>query len=113
MQINPIQFKVEVSPTTEHVNEKGEYVFGIYTSNCCDDDIEKAIQSVAELWETQHLEAEVTLTINVKIRDIYENLFHVYNSMKKIEVENMPLFEALKNDCQWIVDQINTLEVIK
>ena len=113
MRTKPISFQVEVTPTTEHVNDDGEYVFGIYAASCCNDEIEQAIQKTAELWEAQYLDADVSLTIHVRTRSLYENLFHMYNRDEKIHAQEMSSFEALKNDCQWIVDQINKLEVIK
>jgi hypothetical protein len=113
MTTTNIEFEVEVDPTTEHVNDEGEYVFGIYATNVCNDDIEKAIQSVAELWEAQYLEADVNLTINVRVRSLYEYLHNMRTANGRFDAESKPLFEALKNDCQWIVDQINKLEVIK
>jgi hypothetical protein len=35
----------------------------------------------------------------------------MYNAQGKIQEEDTPLFEALRKDCQWIVDQINSLEM--
>ena len=106
-----IQFTVDETPTTESINEKGEYVFGIYTSNSCDGEIEQCIETMAELWKMESIRSEVTLTINVRLRSLYETLYEMYNAQGKIDAEDKYLFDALSNDCQWIVDQISKLKV--
>ena len=108
-----IEFLVDETPTTESINEKGEYVFGIYASNSCDEELEQTIETMAELWRTEAIRTEVTLTINVRLRSVYENLYHMYNAGGKIDAEEKHLFDALSNDCQWIVDQIAKLKVNK
>ena len=108
-----IRFEIEEIPTSIKINEQGEYVFGIFTSNSCDDEFENSIRLMAELWEAKYLEQEVSMMINVRLRCLFEVLYDLYNSMEKINAEDMHLFDALKTDCQWIVDQINKLEVIK
>jgi hypothetical protein len=60
------------------------------------------------LWD---LETDVSLKVQIKLKDIYENLYDMYNAQGKIQEEDTPLFEALRKDCQWIVDQINSLEM--
>ena len=109
--MKPIQFEVDVTPISEHINDKGEYVFGIYTSNCCNDELEKSIEQMVALWKNEDLDCDINMTINVAVRDIYRHLFDMYSvGPKKIGAEDAHLFDALKNDCQWIVDQINALE---
>jgi hypothetical protein len=109
--MKPIEFVVEEIPTTESVNDQGEYVFGIYTSDGCDEELEETIATIAELWKTESITSEITLTINVRLRSVYENLYDMYNAQGKIDADDKPLFDALRNDCQWIVDQINNLKV--
>ena len=109
--MKPIEFLVEETPTTEEVNDKGEYVFGIYASDACDEELEETISTIAELWKTESITSEITLTINVRLRGVYENLYDMYNAQGKIDPEDKHLFDALRNDCQWIVDQINSLKV--
>ena len=113
MQTRHIDFEVAVEPTSEHINDDGEYVFGIYATNSCSDEIEQAIKKTAELWEAQYLDVEVNLTINVRVRSLYEYIHGLYTAGGKIDADSTPLFEALKNDCQWIVNQINALETHK
>ena len=106
-----IEFTVDETPTTESVNEKGEYVFGIYTSNSCDEELEQTIETMTELWRSDTVRSEVTLTINVRLRSVYETLYDMYNHGGKIDAEDKHLFDAMSNDCQWIVDQISKLKV--
>lgn len=109
--MKPIQFQVDETPISEHINDKGEFVFGIYTSNYLNDELEKSIEQMVGLWKSEDLDCEISMTINIVVRDIYRNLFHMYIvGTKKIDAEDAHLFDALKNDCQWIVDQINALE---
>ena len=109
--MKPIEFVVDEEPTTEAVNDQGEYVFGIYASDACDEELEETIATIAELWKTEAITSEVTLAINVRLRSVYENLYHNYNAKGEIDAEDKHLFDALRNDCQWIVDQINNLKV--
>jgi hypothetical protein len=104
------EFEVEETPIEEFVNDQGEYVFGIYATNSCDQDLEQAIATVAALWRLDVITSEVTLTINVRLRSLYETLYDMHNAGGKIHKDSKPLFDALKKDCQWIVDQINSLE---
>ena len=109
--MKPIQFEVNETPISEHINNKGEYVFGIYTSNYLNNELEKSIEQMVGLWKNEDLDCEINMTINVAVRDIYRNLLDMYTlDLKKIGAEDAHLFDALKNDCQWIVDQINALE---
>ena len=112
MNTHKINFEVEQSANGETVNQNGEYVFNIHTSNELDGSFERTIQAMVELWQMQHLEAYVSLNINVRVRSIYESLIdmHVYPD-GSIHTYALPLFNALKNDCQWIIDHINALEV--
>lgn len=113
MGSKPIEFTVDETPTTESINEQGEYVFGIYASNVCDEELEQTIETMAELWKMDSIRSEVTLTINIRLRSLYENLYDIHNAGGKIDNDSKPLFDALSKDCQWIVDQIAKLEVIK
>jgi hypothetical protein len=109
--MKPIEFVIEETPTTEQVNDKGEYVFGIYTSNACDEELEQTLETMVDLWKMESMTAEVTLTINVRLRSLFENLYEMYNADGKIDAEDKHLFDALRKDCQWIVDHINDLKV--
>jgi len=108
--MKPVEFVVEDSPVEESVNECGEYVFGLYTSSHCDDELEATIRTMVELWSLETLDAEVSLTINVRLRSVFEQLFEYHAEDGGIEPEYKPLFDAMKKDAQWIVDQINKLE---
>lgn len=106
--MKPIQFEVDEIPQTGSVDEEGNFKFYIYASNMGDDDFTEVIETLQKLWD---LEADVSVKVNVKLKDIYEDLFDMYNAQGKIEKDEAPLFEALRKDCQWIIDQINALEI--
>ena len=108
--MKPIQFEVDEIPQTGTIDDQGNFTFYIYCSNCGDDDYTEAIQTLQKLWD---LETDVSLNVNIKLKDIYEDLFDMHNASGKIEKEEAPLFEALRKDCQWIIDQINSLEIDK
>lgn len=112
MNTHKINFEVEQSANGETVNQNGEYVFNIHTSNELDGSFERTIQAMVELWQMQHLEAYVSLNINVRVRSIYEGLIEMHRrSNDSIGFSSLPLFSALKNECQWIIKQINALEI--
>ena len=106
-----INFTVEETTQGEHVNDQGEFVFAIYTSNYCDQELERTLITMAKLWNVEGLGSEVTLHINVRMRAIYESLLDIHATHHKMDAESKPLFDALKNDCQWIIDQINKLKM--
>jgi hypothetical protein len=35
----------------------------------------------------------------------------MYNVGGKMDLEDAPRFQALRNDCQWIIDQIDKMEM--
>jgi len=105
-----IEFEIDESPIEEKVNAEGEYVFTIYTSTGCDDSFTEAMDSITKLWD-MNLPMEVCLHINVRLRSVYENAYEMHNAGNKIDKEDWHLFEAMRNDAQWIVDQINSLKM--
>ena len=105
--MKPIQFQVDEIPQTGELDEEGNFKFYIYCSNCCDDDYSETIGTLQKLWD---LDTDVSLKVHIKLKDIYEDLFDMYNAQGKIEKDEAPLFEALRKDCQWIIDQIDALE---
>jgi hypothetical protein len=108
--MKPIQFEVDEIPQTGIVDEKGNFKFHIYCSNMCDNDYAEAIKTMPKIWD---LDTDVSLKVNIKLKDIYEDLFDMHNVQGEIGKEDTPLFEALRKDCQWIIDQINALEMNK
>jgi len=106
--MKPIKFEIDERPQTGTIDQEGNFKFYVYGSNMCDDDFSEAIETLQKLWD---LETDVSLKIHIKLKDIYEDLFDMYNAQGKIEKEDTPLFESLRKDCQWIIDQINSLEM--
>jgi hypothetical protein len=106
--MKPIQFEIDEIPQTGTIDQEGNFKFYVYGSNMGDDDFSEAIETLQKLWD---LDTDVSLKVHIKLKDIYEDLFDMYNAQGKIEKEDAPLFESLRKDCQWIIDQINTLEM--
>jgi hypothetical protein len=106
--MKPIEFEIDERPQAGTIDQEGNFKFCVYGSNKCDDDFYEVIETLQKLWD---LETDVSLKINIKLKDIYEDLFDMYNAQGKIEKEDTPLFESLRKDCQWIIDQINSLEM--
>ena len=111
--MNPsIDFTVEETPQDEHVNSKGEYVFGIYTSNHCDEKLERTLVTMAKLWDIEDLDSDVNLTIHVRLRAVYESLIDMRVGLDGVvDWDAKPLVNAMKNDCEWIIAQINKLKM--
>lgn len=105
--MKPIQFEVDEIPQTGTIDKEGDFSFYIYCSNMSDDDYTDAIYTMQRLWD---LETDVSLKVNIKLKDIYKDLFDMHNAGGKVLKEDVPLFEALRKDCQWIIDQIDSLE---
>jgi hypothetical protein len=107
--LKPISLEIDEEPINEQVDQDGGYKFSLYTSNCCTGEFEDAIQILRHIWD---LETDVNLTINVRTKSIYEELYihHSFNDDGTIDKESKPLFDALRKDCQWIIDQIDGLK---
>ena len=110
--MNPsIDFTVEETPQAERINNKGEYVFGIYTSNLCDEKLERTLVTMAKLWDIEDLDSDVNLTIEVRLRSLYESLIDLRADPEGVaDGDSKHLFDALMTDCQWIIDQISKLK---
>ena len=106
--MRPIQFEVDEMPQADTVDAEGNFKFYIYISNQCEDEIEETLETLAKLWD---LPTDVSLKINIYLKDVYLDLYHMHNAQGKIDAEDMHLFQALKDNCQWIIDEINKLEV--
>jgi len=106
--MKPIQFEIDEIPQSGTIDEDGNFKFYIYASNYIEEDFSEVIQTVKVLWD---LETEVSLKVQIKLKDVYENLYDMYNAQGKVQKDDTPLFESLRKDCQWIVDQINALEM--
>jgi hypothetical protein len=106
--MKPIQFEVDEIPQSGTIDEDGNFKFYIYASNMIDVDFSEVIETLQTLW---HLDTDISLKVQIKLKDVYENLFDMYNAQGKVQKDDTPLFEALRKDCQWIIDQINDLEM--
>lgn len=106
--MKPIQFEIDEIPQSGTIDADGNFKFYIYASNYIEEDFSEVIETVKVIWD---LETEVSLKVQIKLKDVYENLFDMYNAQGKVQKDDTPLFEALRKDCQWIIDQINALEM--
>jgi len=106
--MKPINFEIDEKPQTGTIDSEGNFKFYIYTSNSIEEDFSETIKTLQVLWD---LETEVSLKVHIKLKDVYDDLFEMYNARGRIEKEDTPLFNALRKDCQWMIDQINALEM--
>jgi len=106
--MKPIELEVDEHPHSGEVNEQGDFVFYLYASNECGQEFEEAIETLIHLWP---LQTEVSIKINVKLKDVYNDTYEMFNAGGKIQQVDTFRFEALRKDCQWIIDQINELEM--
>jgi hypothetical protein len=104
---------LEVSPTTltNGVDKNGDFSFYVYTTNLCDDEIEKAIDTLKLIWEAP---IEVSLSINLTLKGVYRDVHEMYRSRDgTVHPEDAHHFAAVRKDCQWIIDQIDAMESLK
>jgi len=102
-----IKFEIKETPNAGTIDENGDFGFYLYTSNACDGEFEEAIESLILLWA---MPTDISLKIHMKLKDVYMDLYEMYNESGKIGKKDEHRFESLKKDCQWIIDQINLLE---
>jgi hypothetical protein len=107
--MKPIQFETDETPQSGAVDADGNFKFYVYMSNQCQGETEEALETLIKIWD---LPADVSLKINMLFKDIYLNLYDMHNAQGKIFKEDMHLFQGLKDNCQWIIDEVNKLEVL-
>ena len=98
--------------SSEKVAEDGGFTFGVYMSNNC---IDFALEQTVLGWvDSIDSEEDVNLTIRLRLRDIFNELYGVNrNGDGSVDEECVPLFDALRKDCEWIIKQIENLKYIK
>jgi hypothetical protein len=106
--MKPIVIEVDERPQSGEVDKQGDFVFYLYASNECGQEFEEAIETLIHLWD---LQTEVSIKINLRLKDVYNDLYEMFNAGGKIQQVDTPRFEALRKDCQWIIDRINELEM--
>jgi hypothetical protein len=103
-----IELEIDESILPEDVDENGDFKFCVYTSNQCEGDFEDAIETLNLIWNTP---LDVSLAVHIKLKDVYNDTFDLHTcGDKAITAKSAPLFASLRKDCQWIIDQIDTLE---
>ena len=103
--------EVKGSPSCEEVAEDGEFTFGIYLTHCsCEDGLEEAVLKWAYMRPED--EEDVNLTIRLRLRDVFKELHscHCFHG-GCIAEDSMPLFNALRKDCEWVIKQIDELKI--
>jgi hypothetical protein len=110
--MKPISFEIDECPMSGKVTPEGHFTFYVYASNYTEGEFEDAIPVLAEMWNSEVLrDTDVGLKINMKLRDLFTEAAGYYgDSNNVIEAEAMPVFNALRQDCQWILDQIAQLK---
>ena len=106
--MRPIKFEADEKPQSGTIDADGNFKFYVYMSNQCEGEAEEALEALIKLWD---LPTDVSLKINLLFKDIYLDLYEMHNAQGKIDKEDMHLFQGLKDNCQWIIDEINKLEV--
>ena len=106
--MKPIEFEIDEIPQTGTIDAEGNFKFYMYASNQSEEDFSEVIETLKVIWD---LETDVSIKVHIKLKDVYEDLFDMYNAQGKIQKDDTPMFEALRKDCQWIIDQINALEM--
>ena len=114
--IEPPYVYVEVDwySSSEKVAEDGEFTFGIYMTNAnCG--LEAQLEEAVLAWvESIDEEKDINLTIRLRLRDVYKQLYemHCFND-GSVDEEAVPLFDALRKDCEWIIKQIDELAIAR
>ena len=106
------RFKEQPMTSVDSVDQDGHFNFYVYTSDCCEGEFTDAIFDSQPIWGTDEFD-EVQFTIDIKLRDVYLNLIDLFETAEGVDADAVHLFEALKKDCQWIVEKIDALELQK
>ena len=111
---NWFEFRFQEQPMIimDGVDKDGHFNFYVYTSDACLGEFADAISDSHSIWGTGEFD-EVQFTIDIKLRDVYLNLIDSFGTKEGVDADAVHLFEALKKDCQWIVEKINALEIRK
>lgn len=109
-----VEYEIDETPVGEKIDENGEFVFYLYTSNLCDDDFSDAIVEISSLWETAPENLDIPLKINVRLKSILEDMLEMYSFPDgSVDEKDLPLFQALRKDCQLIINEIDALKFEK
>ena len=104
-----IELEIDELPQSGRVDANGEFTFYLFTSNYCDGEFEEAMETLISIWA---LEAEVSLSVNMKTRSLFTELYEMHCQHDgTVDLDDMKLFNALRNDCQWIIDRVDALKV--
>ena len=106
-----IELSIQESPCGIDVDSEGQSTFDLYTSNACDGEFEEAMATLVQIWG---LETEVSLTIKMSTRAIFQEMLDYCGTCDgEVDAEDMLKFMALKRDCEWIIEQVNKIKEIK
>ena len=104
-----IEFAIHENVHDGEVTSDGQFQFSLYTSNMCDGEMEEVMPVLVKVWD---FESEVSLKINMRARDLLMGLLDLHVCGNGcISEEDKPVFDALRNDCKWIIEQIDNLKV--
>ena len=109
--MKPIALEVNPTTQTEGADKNGDFSFYVYTTNMCDDEIEKAIDTLKLIWEAP---IEVSLSINLTLKGVYRDVREMHaTSDGSVHPDSVHYFTSIRKDCQWIIDQIDAMESLK
>jgi len=109
--IEPPYVEVNWHPSSEKVTEDGEFTFGVYMTNGC---VGSELEQAVLVWsDSIDEEEDINLTIRLRLRDVYKELYGSYSYEGGIDEESRPLFDAMRKDCEWIIKQIDELAIAR
>lgn len=104
--------EIDWHSSSEKVAEDGGFTFGVYLSNSC---IDFALEQAVLNWACSiDDEKDINLTIRLRLRDVFSELYDINcNGDGSVDEEGVPLFDALRKDCEWIIKQVDELKICK
>jgi hypothetical protein len=110
--VEPPYVEIDWHSSSEKVAEDGGFTFGVYLSNNC---IDFALEQAVLDWACSiDDEKDINLTIRLRLRDVFSELYDINcNGDGSVDEEGVPLFDALRKDCEWIIKQVDELKICK
>jgi len=109
--MKPIALEVDAFTQSQSVDKNGDFSFIVYTTNQCNGEIEKAIDTLKRTWNAP---IEVSLSINLTLKGVFRDLHDSYTRPDgTVHPDETHYFKAMRKDCQWVIDQIDAMESLK
>jgi hypothetical protein len=108
-RMKEIEINVDVGNLyNNRLSDDGGYLFDIFAITDADGDFEQAIEAYSKLFDAEIL-ASLNLTIDVRHIFIRLHEFHSHPD-GTVPMSSKELFDGLRNNCQWIVEEIDKIE---